>query len=146
MRNLIIMSFILFSSCNSIQESEKMENWKNEIILAEKNFANMAIEHGVSEAFLNYAASDAVLMRNDKLIKGKSEIRRYFEHTANAASFSLTWTPDYVDVAQSGDMAYTYGKYVFTSTDSQGKDIIREGAFHTVWKRQANGEWKFVWD
>jgi ketosteroid isomerase-like protein len=56
----------------------------------------------------------------------------------------LTWSPDFIDVSASGDMAYTYGKYNYTTTDSLGNVSEIEGIFHTVWKRQADGNWKFV--
>ena len=58
----------------------------------------------------------------------------------------LVWKPDYVDVSESGDLAYTYGKYTFTSRDSTGRKVVSKGIFHTVWKRQEDGSWKFVWD
>ncbi|MBL7111012.1 MAG: DUF4440 domain-containing protein [Bacteroidales bacterium] len=59
---------------------------------------------------------------------------------------SLVWEPEFVDVEESGDLGYTYGSFVFTAKDSTGNDIESKGVFHTVWKRQADGEWRFVWD
>jgi len=58
----------------------------------------------------------------------------------------LEWAPDFVDVSSSGDLAYTYGKFTFSFKDSLGNKVENKGIFHTVWKRQSNGEWKFVWD
>lgn len=59
---------------------------------------------------------------------------------------SLQWDADFVDVSKSGELAYTYGKYTFTAIDSTGKTIDDKGIFHTVWKKQKDGKWKFVWD
>jgi len=64
----------------------------------------------------------------------------------DSENVSLVWEPDFVDVSASGDLAYTYGKFIYTLTDSLGKDQVMEGIFHTVWKRQTDGTWKFVWD
>ena len=51
-----------------------------------------------------------------------------------------------MDVSESGDLAYTYGKYTFSAFDSNAKKIEAKGIFHTVWKRQEDGSWKFVYD
>jgi ketosteroid isomerase-like protein len=59
---------------------------------------------------------------------------------------SLKWTPDFIDVAASCDLGYTYGKYTFAVTDSTGKVNESRGYFHTVWKKQKDGNWRFVWD
>jgi ketosteroid isomerase-like protein len=52
----------------------------------------------------------------------------------------------FVDVAASGDLAYTYGQYTISSKDENGKEITKSGVFHTVWKQQSDGSWKYVWD
>jgi ketosteroid isomerase-like protein len=86
-------------------------------------------------------------MRNDSLIVGKSAVANYFnlkETVSNNAS--LVWKPDFVEVAASGDLGYTYGKYTYTSTDSTGNEHSYTGVFHTVWRKQPNGQWRFVWD
>jgi len=123
-----------------------MERWKKEILETEQNFAKMAMEEGIEKAFLYYAAEDAVLLRNNNLITGKDAISQYFGEQKQEDEVSLTWEPDFIDVAKSGDLGYTYGKYIFTSTDSNGNKVESKGIFHTVWKRQMDGSWKFVWD
>ncbi len=86
-------------------DDELRDHWKNEILEAENNFAQMAAAEGITKAFLTYAAEDAVLMRDEKLIIGKKELKEYFTNQASAANnLSLTWTPDFVDVSSSGDL------------------------------------------
>lgn len=118
---------------------------KTEILKAEKNFEEMAAEKGVAEAFYHFAAEDAVIMRNHKIFKGKAEIKKYFD-SSEMTDIELKWKPDYIDVSASGDMAYTYGKFSFSAKDKAGKLLKSDGIFHTVWKRQADGQWKYVWD
>jgi len=129
-------------------EDEKIsiEKWKNEILETEQNFAKMVLEEGIDKAFLFYAAEDAVLMRNNELVTGKNAIRLYFEDQKLNEEVSLTWEPDFVDVAKSGDLGYTYGEYIFASIDSNGNKVESRGIFHTVWKREKDGAWRFVWD
>ena len=150
MKNLIqlmlLLSIFLYA-CDKGKEEDHIEKWKNEILETEKDFAAMAQKEGISEAFLFYAAEDAVLMRNNSLIIGIEALQESFKkEKSNGDKVSLDWKPDFVDVALSGDLGYTYGKYTYITTDSIGKTKEVEGVFHTVWKRQADGKWKFVWD
>lgn len=118
---------------------------KNEIIQAEASFSKMAREEGIEKAFLYFAAPDAVLMRNDTILKGEESFKSYFKNPVwkNAR---LDWKPDFVDVAESEDMAYTYGAYTFIYIDEDGNEKTSTGVFHSVWKKQQDGQWKFVWD
>lgn len=116
-----------------------------EIRRAEAAFAQMAKEKGVPEAFLAYAADDAVMLRNDVLVEGQEGMRAYFSKST-LDSVQLTWQPDKVVAAKSGELGYTYGRYQFSAKDTSGQLIQSEGIFHTVWQKQEDGNWKFVWD
>ena len=123
------------------------KKWKNEITETEQEFSEMASKEGISKAFLAYAADEAVLLRNNNLIIGIKAIEENFNNKSSVSrKVTLSWKPDFVDVSSSGDMGYTYGKYTYTTTDSLGISKVNKGFFHTVWKRQADGKWKFVWD
>ena len=121
-----------------------IESWKQEVADTELQFSAMADSLGTQAAFEAFAAEDAVLMRNNTIIKGRKSIADLFKNSDPNAK--LSWGPDFVDVSASGDLAYTYGTYVYSTTDSTGVERNSEGIFHTVWKRQADGSWKYVWD
>lgn len=140
---IVILVCLAFYSCNMKPDKKAIEKWKQEILKAEQNFAKMAREEGIHKAFITYAAEDALLMRNNDLVIGKKNIDLFYE---NQTSKNLAWTPDFIDVAASGDLGYTYGHYTFSYIDSIGKVIDDKGIFHTVWRKQADGKWKFVWD
>ncbi len=139
----------LFVSCNdSIKNAAEDlgENAKTEIAEAEKNFAAMAMEKGIAEAFWYYADSNATIRRQqDTLIHGKEAIKNYYSADYYKTA-TVTWSPDFISVAKSGDMGYTYGPYTWQSKDSAGKVNEVKGVFHTVWKKQQDGSWKYVWD
>jgi len=142
---LIVLTILL--ACNSPKNEDSRDKWKNEILNTEKEFAEMVLNEGIGKAFLHFAADDAVLMRNDKLIIGKTSIRGMHKNNMSKdQNVSLTWYPDFIDVSKSGDLGYTYGKYKFTVKDSLGNSKVNEGVFHTVWKRQEDGQWRYVWD
>ena len=113
----------------------------------ERDFAAMAEKEGISRAFLHFAADEAVLLRGDKLYVGRQELEALFSGaTSSPRDEKLSWSPDFVDISASGDLGYTYGSYTYSYTDSTGAKVERTGIFHTVWKRQEDGSWRFVWD
>ncbi len=140
-----IGTMILSFSCSQQPTEEQLDNWKEEVRMTEKAFNDMAQEKGLVEAFEYYAAEDGVLRRNKKIVKGKAAIRTWYEADMRPGD-TLTWVPSFIDVSQSGDMAYTYGDYFFSYPDTLGNKKTSTGIFHTVWKRQADGEWRYVWD
>lgn len=136
----------LLLACQGPKKPHDPSQLKQEVTAAEAAFAKMAAEQGIAEAFAAFAAEDAVIKRqNDTLIKGPEAIRNYYS-APFYKSAKVEWKPDFVDVSANGDLAYTYGKYLWSSQDSTGKVSEQRGVFHTVWKRQKDGSWKYVWD
>ena len=106
----------------------------------------MCESSGLAEGFKHFAAEDAVIKRgNDSLIYGKEGIYQFYNQPA-FASLRLSWAPDYIDVSSSGDLAYAYGKYVASRTDSSGTTTERSGIYTTVWRKQPDNTWRYVWD
>jgi ketosteroid isomerase-like protein len=127
-------------------QAQKRQQWINEVIATEKAFCEDLKAKGVAYAFEAYAAQDAVIKRgNDSLIYGKAAIRNFYAAPGYQNAIA-DWKPDFTDVSADGTMAYTYGKYTWTFKDKAGKETQYSGVFHTVWKRQADGSWKYVWD
>jgi ketosteroid isomerase-like protein len=142
---ILLFLFSVFMSCTSNQDKNIADKSKLEILETEKAFATMAKKEGIAEAFTYFAAEEAVINFNDILIKGRSNIKAHYADK-KYNDVSLEWAPDFVDVSSSGDLGYTYGNYTFSKKDSTGKTEIFKGIFHTVWKKQKDGTWRFVWD
>ncbi len=140
---------IIFGACASPQSptdpAAQQEEWKAEIKQMEADFCQMAQEEGLVKAFEFYAAPDGVIKRGKNVIKGKQAIADWYTQDVRPNE-TLTWKPTFVDVSSSGDLAYTYGDFTFTYPDSTGNMKTNKGIFHTVWKRQEDGSWRFVWD
>jgi ketosteroid isomerase-like protein len=145
MKQLLYLSLLILfvSAC---QKRNDKELCKKEIFQAEKAFEKMAAEKGVAEAFYFFADDSAIISReNNSLIKGKDSIRSYYAKKANSST-SVNWTPDFIDVSDCGTLGYTYGKFVWKFQDKNGTVTELKGIFHTVWKKQRDSSWKFVWD
>jgi len=131
---------------NHQDTSALTEKAKQEILAAEQSFDSMAQTSGVKEAFLEFAADDATLIRGTNAIEGIDSIRTYLSRPSPYHDVKLTWKPEFVDVAQSCDLGHTWGYYSFSAKDSLENPVEAKGIFRTVWKKQKDGSWKFVLD
>jgi len=148
MKNFIKLSILLLvlNGCSPKSEKKNLAYVKLQIVKAEKDFEKLVAEKGLAEGFSQFADSNAVIKReHDTLIIGKINIKNYYSNPKYQGT-SVTWTPDAITVSDGGDMASSYGKYIWTSKDSTGKVQISKGIFHTVWKKQKDGSWKYIWD
>ena len=142
----IIGLISLLAFLTACQQPVNKEKIKQEIFQTEKAFEKMCAEEGMQEAFYFFADDSAVIKRqNDTLITGKENIKDYYSNPAFKMA-NVTWTPDFIDVSESGDMAYSYGKYLWVIWNAEGDTAEFEGVFQTIWKRQPDGKWKYVWD
>lgn len=132
-------------SCSSRTNKVDTDKWKLEIRQTEKAFNDLAMAKGLPIAFETYAAPEAVIKRRGNLVKGQSSIREWYDGDYRHGD-TLVWKPEFIDVSTSGDLGYTYGPFTFTYLDTLGNVKKSTGYFHTVWKRQPDGSWKFVWD
>lgn len=143
--SFLVSVLFLFCQCAEQNKTESSESRKQKILDTEKEFEKMTAEKGWAESFSYFADDSAVLQSEEGIIKGKAAIKAHYSNS-KYKDVNLRWDADFVDVASSGDLAYTYGKYTFTAVDTAGKPIDSKGIFHTVWKKQKDGSWRYVWD
>jgi uncharacterized protein (TIGR02246 family) len=93
-------------------------------------------------------ATDAVLMvPGMPAISGKDAIRASMQQMVADPALSLTFQATKVDVAKSGDLAYTQGSYSITVTDAATKKVTSgHGSYVTVYRKLADGTWRAVSD
>jgi ketosteroid isomerase-like protein len=144
--NTVLLVLAIIACLYTLHRPGYREKQKKEIFQTEKAFEKMATEQSIAEAFFKYADENAVIKRgNDSLIHGREGIRNYYANP-NLQNAIVNWTPDFVGVSEDGTMGYTYGKYEWKVIKDAGDTLISRGVFHTVWKKQKDGTWKYVWD
>lgn len=91
---------------------------------------------------------DAVLMvPGMPALSGRDAIRTSLQQMVADPALSLTFQPTKVDVAKSGDLAYTQGSFSITTTDSATKKVVSgHGSYVTVYRKQADGTWRAISD
>lgn len=110
---------------------------------AERAFAKMSVDKGVREAFYNNFAEDGINFQPHPT--NTREAYRKTPAPQTPPPITLNWAPIYGDISQAGDLGYTTGPYTVEDR-SPAKRPTRHGMYSSVWKKQADGNWKVVLD
>jgi hypothetical protein len=112
----------------------------DELIAAEKKFANTRKEQTTKKAFLANVDSACIGFN-----KGE-QLNVFAEWTARKEDSSkLTWAPEFAIMASSGDIGVTTGPWEYRQKSLQDTPVAH-GHFTTLWKKKDNGEWKAAID
>jgi len=114
-----------------------------EMVKTEQAFSKMAQETTPRDAFMAFIADDGLLFRPGA-VNGKKWM---LEHPVPPSDKKpvLAWQPAFAGMAQSGDIGFTTGPWE-AKGDVNDPKPGNYGHFMTVWKKQADGSWKFVVD
>jgi ketosteroid isomerase-like protein len=134
----IIPIVCLFISCNTNQDLSKQA--AEEIKQADIDMNTLAAKEGFYKALLYYADDSIVKPQEGILpVVGKAALEKYWNDKPDTKDIS--WQPFKAEAAKSGDLGYTLGTWKFTA-----KDTVMYGMYYTIWKKQADGKWKFTID
>ena len=143
MKKLLPLLLIFIISCNP---KINMDQEREKLLQTDIDFSNRSIEVGNQQAFLEYAAPEAVLLRpNSFPVVGREALRQLFSESSDS-SYRLTWKPSYGKIAKSGDLGYTFGTYLLEITEGDKKGQVSRGTYCSIWEKNAKGAWRFVLD
>ncbi|MGH9679255.1 MAG: YybH family protein [Candidatus Acidiferrales bacterium] len=101
----------------------------------------------VDKVAAHYADDASSMIPDMALMTGQQAIRAGLKEEFSDPHSSLDFHPTQVEVSKSEDLAYSQGKYTYTSTDPRTKKaLIEHGNYVEVYKKQADGSWKVVAD
>jgi ketosteroid isomerase-like protein len=110
----------------------------------EARFAKDVLARG-GAGFAAWFAEDGVALGNEKApLIGKVAILKSANWDPKV--YQLTWTPTDAMMGPSGDMGYTWGHFEGHSKDANGNPVTIKGRYMTIWRKEANGQWKVVLD
>lgn len=118
-----------------------------EVMQADRDFAKLAQEIGVAEAFAAYAAPDAHwFVPGPEPVRGPQAIRDRLAKSFSGGA-KLEWEPKRGWASADGTMAVTYGRSLWTSAkNARGETVSSRGTYLTVWMKQPDGKWKLSHD
>ncbi len=127
-------------------DSAATEEFRVSLDEAERSFSRDAQRSGLRAAFVRYGGADAINMgpRNRAdFVMGADSIADMVSVDEPATGSSVSWGPDRVIVASSGDLGVTIGTILVNEPDSTGTRA--RFPFFTVWRRAGPSEpWRYV--
>jgi ketosteroid isomerase-like protein len=110
------------------------------------NWSKAAQSKKLDDWMAFYSDDAIVLPPNEQKVDSKEGVRKEIGALLSAPGLSIHWKPTKVEVAKSGDLAYTQGSYELTANDAKGKPATDHGKTLEIWKKQADGSWKCIAD
>lgn len=102
---------------------------KAPIPLARRDFA----------AFGRFVDAEAVFLGNTTAMRGRQAVLDGWQRHFTDRQAPFAWEPGTAEVLDSGTLAFTAGPV----RDGHGQPIAR---FHSIWRRNADGQWQVVFD
>ncbi len=101
------------------------------------------------DKFMSFLSDDMVWFfctdeDNERRLTNKNDIRAFVQKVFVRPGYTLTWTPDRLEVSDAGDMGYAFGSYTHSFRDPSGKLSEYTAYYAAVWRRQSGGDWKVV--
>lgn len=106
------------------------------IVAAERAFAADAPVLGLTASFNKWAVPDAVMIGGGQVQTVRDVFPPDVPRPADEAL--LEWWPNFAGISRSGDLGFTTGGVAINGQ--------RTGHYFTIWKKQPDGSWRWVYD
>jgi len=120
---------------------------KASLLRRDAEWARLASEGKDIDGVLSYWTDDAVVLAPGlPVVQGKAALRDYVEGSLKIPGFNITWTSTDATVSADGSQAYIFSRNVVTMNGPDGTPIEMVGRAVTIWRREADGEWRCAVD
>lgn len=119
-------------------ETETVETMAQRVRAAETAFARSLADRDI-KAFASHVADDAVFFGQAKAARGKAAVVADWKPLFEGPRAPFSWEPAQVEVLDNGTLAISSGPV----RNPEGKQT---GTFNSIWRREADGSWKVVFD
>jgi ketosteroid isomerase-like protein len=121
----------------SVNAAESVTELAEQVRATEIAFAKTLADRDVAK-FRSMIAPDVIWLA-DKPLRGPDEVLSRWSKFFEGPTAPFSWAPELVEVQDGGRLALSTGP-VF---DPSGK---RVATFTSIWRREASGEWKIIFD
>lgn len=111
---------------------------KEQVRAAERAFAKTMADRDHA-AFVSHLADEAVFFGGNNVQRGAQQVAAAWKRFYEGPNAPFSWEPENVEVLESGTLALSSGPVY----DPNHK---RTGTFNSVWRKQADGKWKIIFD
>ena len=140
-RTALFLMLLIFGSATLLAQENDTE-LKQKFQKMNDDFEEAMMNDNYEAILAQYADDVISLPSYQKMVKGKSELKKQMEMDENdnykMTDFNLTTT----EVFSSGDYAYEIGRYELSMKMAEGDESWNDnGKYLTVWEKQSNGDW-----
>lgn len=144
-RIVAIWSMVMLAVAPVGVEATDLEAVRAAVKAADVAFAQ-AVAARDRELFASFIAEDATFLGGG-LTQGRDAIVvDWGIFFAVGGGATITWEPHTVEVAASGDLAYTLGTFEVRATGPDGRPQRTTGTYVSIWRKHTDGSWKVVVD
>ena len=116
------------------------------LMAADQAFAAATAQNGLEGWLAAYDSSGIQMEPDVPFTPGIPAIRAAMAPAFADTTFRLTWQPTMAFASAAGDLGYTLGTWQSTHYNEAGKGQVTTGKYVTIWRKQADGSWKVVFD
>jgi ketosteroid isomerase-like protein len=125
-------------ACTNVHAAPGNAELKQQVADTERAFAATMAKRD-HQAFTSFLADEAIFYSGPKVLRGKDTVAAEWKAFYEKADAPFSWEPDQVEVLDSGTLAHSSGPV----RDPQGRVT---GRFNSVWRQEAPGKWRIVFD
>lgn len=115
------------------------------LLAADRAFSAMSVGEGPKAAWGAFLTDDAMILgQGTQPKRGLDNILTGFDSWSPDASIS--WQPQNGEVAASGELGWTWGRYILVAPGKDGTQATSHGKYLNIWKKQPDGTWKVTID
>ena len=133
-----LLAALLLSAATAIMSAETAVELAAQVRAAEAGFARSMADRDHA-AFVGYLADEAVFFSERGVLRGRNAVAAAWKAYYERPEAPFSWQPESVEVLDSGTLAHSSGP-VFAP------DGRRIATFNSVWRREADGRWRIVFD
>jgi ketosteroid isomerase-like protein len=142
LRWMALLASLLLAACASAPASnpalDRGDKARDEVIATERAFAKTMADRDLN-AFSRFLSREAIFFSGPQPLRGREAVIAWWARFYSNPDAPFSWEPAQVEVLASGTLALSTGPV----RDPQGKLI---GCFSSIWRQEATGEWKIVFD
>jgi ketosteroid isomerase-like protein len=141
-----LVSFLAVSGCASMPSADDA---RQELFRTDQAWAAAASAGKDVDRVASFWSDDGVIVpAGAPVVAGKAAIREFVAGSFATPGFHIGWTPvlSQVHVSADGTMGYSASESTTTFPGPDGKLVTLAGRGVSIWRRDADGQWKCVYD
>ena len=139
----LAMALAILLGTVALVSSSEVRAQEEDAAVAEVRAREIAFAATMSDrdlgAFLAFVSPEAVFFAGNTPLRGRDAVEEAWSPFFDGEEAPFSWSPDVVQVLESGSLALSSGPVLNTSGEVVGR-------FNSIWRRDSDGVWRVIFD